>query len=529
MKKSVAPIRLTITERQNLALPGTIAAFFASALLIVESFRPTVSINQRDILLNTGVAGILYILVLFFLLTRYLDRFPIVHWGVVVSNAAATCLLLVLVPSELVTIPLILDIIILVTAAIISGRWQAYVFLAINTIFQFILIRDKISYGRLAYIEVISLPIVGLIIVETILRLQKVIITQLKRLETSNNVARSLATSLATHEVLSLLSASIQNAFAADTYYIGFLQEDHLRLELLYDEGDFYSEIDLPLENTLTGWIFMKNKSLLVHNLAEEAAALGISPSTVGKPKISLSWMGTPIRLGRDRMGMVAVGSYSRSAFNQGDLELLENVAQQAALAILNTYQHAEVERQTHLDSLTGVYNHGYFLKVLDDETAQAAQEKYTISLIMLDIDYFKQYNDRYGHLAGDQILSHLTANIREHIKSTDSVGRWGGEEFVILLPHTDCVQALLVAERIRQSMNLLMMPLKNGSAIPSPTVSQGVAIYPHEADEMFALIDLADQRLYKAKERGRNQIEAGKPISELNYLPVSSAENKTS
>jgi diguanylate cyclase (GGDEF)-like protein len=126
----------------------------------------------------------------------------------------------------------------------------------------------------------------------------------------------------------------------------------------------------------------------------------------------------------------------------------------------------------------------------------------------MLDIDFFKQFNDTYGHLVGDRILKTLCTAIKHHIKHTDAVGRWGGEEFIISLPGAGGTQALQVAERIGQTMAALRIEDRDQKTIPVPTVSQGIALYPSEADEIYRLIDLADRRLYVAKVRGRNQIE---------------------
>ncbi len=126
----------------------------------------------------------------------------------------------------------------------------------------------------------------------------------------------------------------------------------------------------------------------------------------------------------------------------------------------------------------------------------------------MLDIDYFKQFNDTYGHLVGDRILNSLCIAIRQHIKQGDAVGRWGGEEFVISLPNATGEQALQVATRISETMATLRVEDREQRTIPVPTVSQGIAVFPHEVDEIYRLIDLADRRLYVAKERGRNQIE---------------------
>ena len=108
----------------------------------------------------------------------------------------------------------------------------------------------------------------------------------------------------------------------------------------------------------------------------------------------------------------------------------------------------------------------------------------------------------------GDRILKMLCTAIRHHIKQSDAVGRWGGEEFIISLPGASGLQAIQVAERIGRTMAALQVEDRERRPIPVPTVSQGIALYPLEADEIYRLIDLADRRLYMAKKRGRNQIE---------------------
>jgi diguanylate cyclase (GGDEF)-like protein len=217
--------------------------------------------------------------------------------------------------------------------------------------------------------------------------------------------------------------------------------------------------------------------------------------------------MGVPMQ-GEFIKGVIAIASYRPNAFDRSDMELLSNLTQRATLALDNTVRHSLVEEKAHIDSLTGVFNHGHFLKVLEQQAETAVQYHQPLCVIMLDIDFFKQYNDAYGHLAGDEILTKLCDTIRSHVKRVDAVGRWGGEEFVISLPNTSGAQAMQVADRIRETMAGMNLRGKNQETIPVPTVSQGIAEFPSEADEIFKLIDLADRRLYVAKERGRNQVE---------------------
>jgi diguanylate cyclase (GGDEF)-like protein len=206
-------------------------------------------------------------------------------------------------------------------------------------------------------------------------------------------------------------------------------------------------------------------------------------------------------------LGLLAVASYRLRAFDESDQEVLQSVATHAAIAIDNAQHHAEVERQARHDSLTGALNHNYFLIRLREEVARAEKNKTLLSLIMLDIDHFKEYNDSFGHLAGDAILCDVVKAILRNTKIVDLVGRWGGEEFVIALPGCGGGGARPVAERIRKSLSEIDVHDELGRQLPVPTVSQGVAAFPIDAREPIALVDAADISLYKAKTRGRDQI----------------------
>jgi diguanylate cyclase (GGDEF)-like protein len=313
--------------------------------------------------------------------------------------------------------------------------------------------------------------------------------------------------SLETERTMSLLDTTIREALEADTYFIGLLREERLHLDLFYDEGEYYNGTEVPLEGTLSGWVIKNQKELFLPDLRREADLDGVEVFVVGREKTSLSWMGVPLTA-PNITGVIALGSYRPNAFDSGDMQLLSNLAQHITRALDNTIRHAQVEEQARLDSMTGVYNHGYFLKKLAEQASESVTTQTPLSLIMMDIDFFKQYNDTYGHLVGDRILKTLCTAIKHHVKQADAVGRWGGEEFIISLPGATGLQAMQVAERIGQTMAALRVEDREQKSIPVPTVSQGIAIYPVEADEIYHLIDLADLRLYIAKERGRNQIE---------------------
>ncbi|ACB50040.1 putative diguanylate cyclase [Crocosphaera subtropica ATCC 51142] len=160
-----------------------------------------------------------------------------------------------------------------------------------------------------------------------------------------------------------------------------------------------------------------------------------------------------------------------------------------------------------NLDGLTQIFNRRYFDEVLYREWQRGRREKSVISLILCDVDYFKIYNETYGHLGGDSCLQEVAQGIRRQVKRpSDLVARYGGEEFVILLPNTDLNGALALAEMIRNAIEAMNIPHENSLVSDHVTISMGVTSkIPQETDEYEHLIEEADDALYQAKENGRN------------------------
>ena len=350
----------------------------------------------------------------------------------------------------------------------------------------------------------------GIVMAELLLRLFDLIRVRAERLDLVNDFARKLALSLDAAQVLTLLNAAIESAMDADTYFVGIQTEGGLiRLDLFYDDGEYFPPTTLDPEGTLSGWILRNGRPLFLPDLRHEPDLDGVEVRLIGKQKTSLSWMGVPFHSTHAK-GVISLASYSPNAFDRVDMELLENLAQHAASAMDNAYHHAEVERQSRTDSLTGVLNHGAFLHELERLAETALAGGTPLSLIMLDVDYFKAYNDTYGHRFGDEVLRALTRAISAHVKSQDVVGRWGGEEFAVALPNATRENALTVARRIQQTMHQMELEHPDDGRVPAPTVSQGIAILPQESEDAYQLVDMADRRLYVAKSRGRNEVEAG-------------------
>jgi diguanylate cyclase (GGDEF)-like protein len=190
------------------------------------------------------------------------------------------------------------------------------------------------------------------------------------------------------------------------------------------------------------------------------------------------------------------------------DLHLLASFANQAAIAIENARLFAETRRLANTDALTGLYNHRYFYHLLDAEMKRARRYGRALSLIMIDIDHFKQYNDRYGHLAGDEALRCLAQILRKNSRRVDSAARYGGEEFAIILPETDLTQAGVQAERMRTASLEQQWP--EGHL----TISAGAATLTPTMSKVEDLVREADRALYQAKAAGRNQVRLSPPDS---------------
>ncbi len=188
--------------------------------------------------------------------------------------------------------------------------------------------------------------------------------------------------------------------------------------------------------------------------------------------------------------------------FNQKDLEFMTSLANQAAIAIDN----AKLYELATKDGLTKLYIYRHFYTLLENEIRRCARYKRDMSLLMLDIDNFKNVNDTYGHLIGDQILRELSRVISETVRKIDIPARYGGEEFVVILPETTKDDATIIAERLRKNISKISVAANETTTI-SPTTSIGVAQYPYDGIDPKTLINAADTALYHSKNNGKNVV----------------------
>ncbi len=217
-----------------------------------------------------------------------------------------------------------------------------------------------------------------------------------------------------------------------------------------------------------------------------------------GEPVLSL-----PLSIGAERVGaLVLVGE---QPFDQTTTDTLKGFAELAAGAVLHGRDIVGWEARATTDALTGLNNRATVLQQLERSFARCGRSKQSLAALTLDIDHFKTVNDRYGHPAGDMVLRQVSRTLEESKRLNDCVGRFGGEEFLIVLEDTDEAGALLVAERIRTRIAALTFPSQAGSF--RVTASLGVAVSPRHADRTDDLLRKSDRALYLAKEGGRNQV----------------------
>ena len=215
-----------------------------------------------------------------------------------------------------------------------------------------------------------------------------------------------------------------------------------------------------------------------------------------------------PLRAKDKVIGVILADNiFTRREITKDDIRMLIMLANQAGLAIENSRLYEKTVTQTNIDSLTNLWNHGYFQYKLSDEIKKTKETLQTLSLIMLDIDYFKNYNDSLGHQLGDEILIQIAKILKESSRRLDYVCRYGGEEFAVILPQTNKHEATKLAERMRlniQNYNFRKEEIQPEKKI---TVSIGLATFPEDSQNKDQLISCADTALFEAKKTGKNKV----------------------
>ncbi len=245
----------------------------------------------------------------------------------------------------------------------------------------------------------------------------------------------------------------------------------------------------------VAGWVVQEGKPALIHDVSTDPRFILVASSSTN----IVSMASVPLIARNHRVGVLSATSDRIAAFSEEEIELLQFVAKTIALDVENM----RLRKVAVTDPLTSAYNREFLQQRLPVEMEIAKQLTQPLSVAMIDVDHFKTINDRFGHEVGDRVLAEVAKRLRWAIRQDDLLVRYGGEEFIVLLPNTDMENAAQIGERMRNELNP-KIPADNTQI--DVRISVGIA-QQKKGDEVSTLIKRADDALYAAKDRGRDRI----------------------
>ena len=243
----------------------------------------------------------------------------------------------------------------------------------------------------------------------------------------------------------------------------------------------------------------------------ERDASLASSRRDPDNPLLKLDAdLVAPMVFRGETVGVIALAETAR--ISEAAKGMLRVICQMGALAVYNASAYTEMKITAQMDGLTRLYNKTHITLILAEQIYEAEARQAPLSIFMFDIDHFKNYNDTNGHDAGDQLLKELARLAQENVRRSDYVGRFGGEEFLLVLPNTNKQQAQIVAEKVRERIADYSFPFAKNQPLGMLSVSGGVATYPVDGLDTTSLLRAADGALYQSKREGRNRSTVAEP-----------------
>ncbi|MBK8206493.1 MAG: diguanylate cyclase [Planctomycetes bacterium] len=277
---------------------------------------------------------------------------------------------------------------------------------------------------------------------------------------------------------------------------------------------EMIKQVKVPLNDPKSILVHaLRNQVTITHRTLDDEPELRVHPAIKQHFELQ-SFAAAPLMAENEAIGVVLVESRRPRDFTPEQLTMLEMFTGQAALAINNGMIFQNVLERAQRDSLTRLYNHGHFQEALRNEIDRAGRYGNPLSVIMLDIDHFKRFNDTWGHQTGDRVLKQTALLLSALVRVTDLPARYGGEEFALLLPQTDYAHAMELAERLRVGVERKVVVSGPKGEKIGVTASFGVATFPKYAEDAAGLVSIADEALYYSKEKGRNCISGAHEVS---------------
>ena len=284
-------------------------------------------------------------------------------------------------------------------------------------------------------------------------------------------------------------------------------------------EGDAPKSIRLAKDSPIVTWLSREEKPLTREFIDVSQEFKGIREAEKEDLDARQIELLCPIRSKGSLVGILALSKkQSGTSYSADDTDLLMTLSSEAGVVIENAQLYARAKERAHTDELTGLLNHRYFHERIDEEISRCSRFGDIFSLLFIDLDLFKPYNDIYGHLAGDEMLKQIGLYIKNSVRSIDTAFRYGGDEFTVILPQASIADASKVAERVRKRIEMEMD--SRGAPL---TCSFGIASWPTDGVMREEIIHAADAALYHSKQMGRNRVCLASETTASEILAVTS------
>jgi diguanylate cyclase (GGDEF)-like protein len=322
-----------------------------------------------------------------------------------------------------------------------------------------------------------------------------------------HDVAKALTSSLDLDSILQTIMEKMAEYFQPDTWSLLMVDEEHNELYFAIavgDKAEALKNVRLKVGEGIAGWVAQHGEQQIVPDVsADPRFAKRVDKMTKMETQ---SIICVPLRSKHRVLGVIQLVNVDMKGFRDGELFFLNSLSDYAAIAIENARSVEKIQELTITDDCTGLYNARHLHKTLETEVYRSSRFAYEFSVLFIDLDHFKKVNDTHGHLVGSKLLAEIGYLIKAQLRLIDYAFRYGGDEFVILLPQTGKEQAVVVAKRLREALRTSTFCQEEKLDL-KVRASMGLSTFPHDAKTPQDVIRQADEMMYMVKNSTRDNI----------------------